>query len=296
MRRARVGLQNPNRPIASLLFAGPTGVGKTELSKALAAQYFGAEEAMIRLDMSEYMERHTVSKLIGSPPGFVGYGEGGQLTEVVRRRPYTVVLLDEIEKAHPDVFNLLLQVFEDGQLTDSQGRQVSFKNTILIMTSNLGSRIIEKGGGRLGFEMATTETESQYNQIRSQVLEEMKQFFRPEFINRLDEIIIFRQLNQAEIMQIADLLLQEVSVRLAEQAIQLEVTASFKSRLVAEGFDPSYGARPLRRAIARLLEDALAEAILSGQVQPGDTAVADLDEAGSVCVQPARQKQLVGVG
>ncbi|NET16026.1 MAG: ATP-dependent Clp protease ATP-binding subunit, partial [Okeania sp. SIO1H6] len=203
LRRARVGLKNPNRPIASFIFSGPTGVGKTELTKALAAYFFGSEEAMIRLDMSEYMERHTVSKLIGSPPGFVGYDEGGQLTEAVRRRPYTVVLFDEIEKAHPDVFNLLLQVLEDGRLTDAKGRVVSFKNTLIIMTSNIGSKVIEKGGGGLGFEFAEDKEEAQYNRIRNLVNEELKQYFRPEFLNRLDEIIVFRQLNKDEVKEIA---------------------------------------------------------------------------------------------
>lgn len=292
MRRARVGLQNPNRPVASLIFAGPTGVGKTELSKALAAQFFGADEAIVRLDMSEYMERHTVSRLMGSPPGYVGYGEGGELTEAVRRRPYTVVLFDEIEKAHPDVFNLLLQILEEGHLTDSQGRQVNFRNTILILTSNIGSRVIEKGGGSLGFGFTSADTaEAAYNQIRARVNEEMRQYFRPEFINRLDEVIVFRPLSQGEIKQIADLLLREVAERLAEQEIGLEITAAFKERLVNEGYNPSYGARPLRRAIARLLEDTLAEAILAGQVKPGDTAVADLDDDGRVMVLPARQRQ-----
>jgi ATP-dependent Clp protease ATP-binding subunit ClpC len=197
IRRARVGLKNPNRPIASFIFSGPTGVGKTELTKALAAYFFGSEDSMIRLDMSEFMERHTVSKLIGSPPGYVGFNEGGQLTEAVRRRPYTVVLFDEIEKAHPDVFNLLLQLLEDGRLTDSKGRTVDFKNTLIIMTSNIGSKVIEKGGGGLGFEFSGgAQEETQYNRIRSLVNEELKQYFRPEFLNRLDEIIVFRQLTQ----------------------------------------------------------------------------------------------------
>ena len=293
IRRARVGLKNPNRPIASFVFSGPTGVGKTELTKALAAYFFGSEDAMIRLDMSEYMERHTVSKLIGSPPGYVGYNEGGQLTEAVRRRPYTVVLFDEIEKAHPDVFNMLLQILEDGRLTDAKGRTVDFKNTLLILTSNIGSKVIEKGGGGLGFEFSENQAESQYNRIRSLVNEELKQYFRPEFLNRLDEIIVFRQLTKDEVKEISDILLKEVFNRLTEQGITLEVTERFKDRLVEEGYNPSYGARPLRRAIMRLLEDSLAEEILSGRIKDGDTAVVDVDESGTVKVLSQPQRELL---
>jgi ATP-dependent Clp protease ATP-binding subunit ClpC len=293
IRRARVGLKNPNRPIASFIFSGPTGVGKTELTKALAAYFFGSEDAMIRLDMSEYMERHTVSKLIGSPPGYVGYNEGGQLTEAVRRRPYTVVLFDEIEKAHPDVFNILLQILEDGRLTDAKGRTVDFKNTLLIMTSNIGSKVIEKGGGGLGFEFAEDQTEAQYNRIRSLVNEELKQYFRPEFLNRLDEIIVFRQLNKEEVKDIAEILLKEVFSRLGEKDINLEVTAKFKERLVEEGYNPAYGARPLRRAIMRLLEDVLAEEILSGRIKAGDVAIADIDEEGKVKILPGVKHELL---
>ncbi|WP_445173351.1 ATP-dependent Clp protease ATP-binding subunit [Microcoleus sp.] len=286
IRRARVGLKNPNRPIASFIFSGPTGVGKTELTKALATYFFGSEEAMIRLDMSEFMERHTVSKLIGSPPGYVGYDEGGQLTEAVRRRPYTVVLFDEIEKAHPDVFNMMLQILEDGRLTDAKGRTVDFKNTLLVMTSNIGSRVIEKGGGGLGFEFTESAADAQYNRVRSLVNEEMKQFFRPEFINRLDEIIVFRQLNKEEVKQIADIMLQQVFSRLTEQGITLSVTERFKDLLVTEGYNPSYGARPLRRAIMRLLEDVLAEEMLSGKLKEGQKAIVDVDENGQVKVLP----------
>ncbi|MGB5961245.1 MAG: ATP-dependent Clp protease ATP-binding subunit [Coleofasciculaceae cyanobacterium] len=293
IRRARVGLKNPNRPIASFIFSGPTGVGKTELAKSLATYFFGAEEAMIRLDMSEYMERHTVSKLIGSPPGYVGYNEGGQLTEAVRRRPYTVVLFDEIEKAHPDVFNMLLQILEDGRLTDAKGRTVDFKNTLLIMTSNIGSKVIEKGGGGIGFEFSENQTDSQYNRIRSLVNEELKQYFRPEFLNRLDEIIVFRQLNKEEVKEIAEIMLNEVFGRLTEQGITLQVTDKFKDRLVEEGYNPSYGARPLRRAIMRLLEDVLAEQILSGGIKDGDTALIDVDESGNVTVGAGEKRELL---
>ncbi|MFP4652870.1 MAG: ATP-dependent Clp protease ATP-binding subunit [Phormidium sp.] len=285
IRRARVGLKNPNRPIASFIFSGPTGVGKTELTKALASYFFGSEEAMIRLDMSEYMERHTVSKLIGSPPGYVGYNEGGQLTEAVRRRPYTVILFDEIEKAHPDVFNMLLQILEDGRLTDAKGRTVDFKNTLIILTSNIGSKVIEKGGGSLGFEFDDDKTEAQYNRIRNLVNEELKQYFRPEFLNRLDEIIVFRQLTKEEVKEISDILLKEVFARLLEQGIDLKVTEKFKDRLVEEGYNPSYGARPLRRAIMRLLEDSLAEEILSGRIQDGDGALVDVDDEGKVVIK-----------
>ena len=285
IRRARVGLKNPNRPIASFIFSGPTGVGKTELTKSLASYFFGSEEAMIRLDMSEFMERHTVSKLIGSPPGYVGFNEGGQLTEAVRRRPYTVVLFDEVEKAHPDVFNLLLQLLEDGRLTDSKGRTVDFKNTLLIMTSNIGSKVIEKGGGGLGFEFSGDSVEdSQYNRIKSLVNEELKQYFRPEFLNRLDEIIVFRQLSKNEVKEIAEIMLQEVFVRLKDKGIKLDVTEAFKERLVEEGYNPSYGARPLRRAVMRLLEDSLAEEVLSGRIKDGDKALVDIDENKKVTI------------
>ncbi len=286
IRRARVGLKNPNRPIASFIFSGPTGVGKTELTKALASYFFGSEDAMIRLDMSEFMERHTVSKLIGSPPGYVGFNEGGQLTEAVRRRPYTVVLFDEVEKAHPDVFNLLLQLLEEGRLTDSKGRTVDFKNTLLIMTSNIGSKVIEKGGGGLGFEFSGDSIEdSQYNRIKSLVNEELKQYFRPEFLNRLDEIIVFRQLTKNEVKDIAEIMLKEVFSRISDKGIKLSVTEAFKERLVEEGYNPSYGARPLRRAVMRLLEDSLAEEVLSGRIKDGDMALVDIDENKKVTVK-----------
>lgn len=292
IRRARVGLKNPNRPIASFIFSGPTGVGKTELAKALSAYFFGSEEAMIRLDMSEYMEGHTVSKLIGSPPGYVGYDEGGQLTEAVRRKPYSVLLFDEIEKAHPDVFNMLLQLLDDGQLTDAKGRKVDFKNTLIILTSNIGSKVIEKGGGGLGFEL-DNQTEATYNRIRTLVNEELKAYFRPEFLNRLDDIIVFTQLTKDEVKQIAEIMLKDVASRLTERGIILEVSDRFKERVVQEGYNPSYGARPLRRAIVRLLEDSLAEAMLAGEITNGDTAFIDVDDDGQVRVQQSEKRELL---
>jgi ATP-dependent Clp protease ATP-binding subunit ClpC len=292
VRRARVGLKNPNRPIASFIFSGPTGVGKTELAKSLAAYFFGAEDAMIRLDMSEFMERHTVSKLIGSPPGYVGYEEGGQLTEAVRRKPYTVILFDEIEKAHPDVFNMLLQLLDDGHLTDAKGRKVDFKNTLIILTSNIGSKVIEKGGGGIGFQFDDA-SEASYNRIKTLVNEELKNFFRPEFLNRLDDIIVFTQLNKDEVKQIAEIMLLDVGSRLKDRGIVLQVSDRFKERVVQEGYDPSYGARPLRRAIMRLLEDSLAEAMLSGQIVDGDTALIDVDDDGKIKVIKSESRELL---
>ncbi|MGF1460712.1 MAG: ATP-dependent Clp protease ATP-binding subunit [Leptolyngbyaceae cyanobacterium] len=297
IRRSRVKLASPDRPIASLFFSGPTGVGKTELTKAIAAALFGSDDAMISLDMSEFMESYTVSKLIGSPPGFVGYDEGGQLTEAVRRKPYTVILLDEIEKAHPDVFNILLQVLDDGRLSDSKGRSVSFKNTLIVMTSNIGSRVIEKGGGGMGFDTASSgdEATSRYNNIRSLVQEEMKQYFRPELLNRLDEIIVFRQLTKPEVQEIAELMLADVNQRLADRQITVTLTADFENRLIDAGYDQRYGARPMRRAVARLIEDALAEAILGGDIQDGDPVLLDVDEDGNVQVQKQQLPAFAGM-
>ena len=293
IRRSSSGLKNPHRPIASLLFAGPTGVGKTELAKALADNVFGSEDAMIRLDMSEFMERHTVSKLIGSPPGYVGFDEGGQLTEAIRRQPYSVILMDEIEKAHPDVFNMLLQILEDGRLTDAKGRTVSFKNVLLIMTSNIGSKVIEKGGSSLGFELGDENADStNYGRIRSLVQEEMKDYFKPELINRIDEVIVFRTLTRHEVMDIADVQIRQINARLIEQGISLTLTDAFKQHLVNEGFDPSYGARPLRRAISRLIEDALAEAMLAGTIQSGDNVVVDIDADLQVEIQRVKEPVL----
>ena len=284
IKRNRAGLKDPNKPIGSFIFLGPTGVGKTQLAKVLSRFMFDSEEAMIRIDMSEYMEKFAVTRLIGAPPGYVGYEEGGQLTEKVRRRPYSIILLDEIEKAHPDVFNLMLQIFEDGRLTDSKGRTIDFKNTLLIMTSNVGSKVIEKGGGGLGFELSEDQSTSHYNRIKSLVNEELKQYFRPEFLNRLDEIIVFRQLTKDEVGQIAEIMLKEVFERISMKGIQLEVTDRFKTRLIDEGYNPSYGARPLRRAVMRLLEDSLAEEVLSEKIKAGDTAVVDVGEDNKVKV------------
>ena len=292
IRRARTGLKSPNRPVASFIFAGPTGVGKSELAKSLSQFYFGSEEAMVRLDMSEFMERHTVSKLIGSPPGYVGYSEGGQLTEAVRRRPYTLVLFDEIEKAHPDVFNMMLQILEDGRLTDSKGRVIDFKNTLIIMTSNVGAQQIEKGGGGLGFQLDDNVEDQSYQRIKSLVQDELKNYFRPEFLNRLDEIIIFRQLNKQEVREIAMIMLNNVFKRLKEKEITLDVTDRFKDKVVDEGFSPAFGARPLRRAIMRLLEDNLAEKMLNGDIAEGTSAIMDVNAEGEIIVMTGDGKEL----
>jgi ATP-dependent Clp protease ATP-binding subunit ClpC len=282
VRRARAGLKDPKRPVGSFVFLGPTGVGKTELARALAEALFGDEESMIRLDMSEYMERHTVSRLVGAPPGYVGYEEAGQLTEGVRRRPYSVVLLDEIEKAHPEVFNILLQVIEDGRLTDAKGRTVDFRNTVLIMTSNVGAHLIEHGR-TLGFEMVQDEEET-YAKMKDRVLSELKRTFRPEFLNRIDEIIVFHSLNQAHIAEIVQLMLNDTRRLLAEQGITLRVTDSAQDFLANEGFDKEYGARPLRRAITRLIEDPLSEELLERQFPEGTEILADLKDGHIVFV------------
>uniref|UniRef100_A0A0D3HKF9 Clp R domain-containing protein n=1 Tax=Oryza barthii TaxID=65489 RepID=A0A0D3HKF9_9ORYZ len=290
IRRARVGLRDPRRPIASFIFAGPTGVGKSELAKALAAYYYGSPEAMVRLDMSEFMEKHTVAKLVGSPPGYVGYAEGGQLTEAIRRRPYAVVLFDEVEKAHPDVFNMMLQILDDGRLTDSKGRTVDFKNSLIIMTSNVGSGVIEKGGRQLGFA-GDGGGDGGYGMIKNMV-EEMKRYFRPEFLNRLDEMIVFRQLTKMEVKEIAGIMLAEVTGRIGGKGIGLQVTERFKELVVEQGFDPSYGARPLRRAIMRLLEDTLTDKMLAGEICAGDSVIVDADGDGNVVVVGRRSAGL----
>ena len=274
IRRGRVGLKDPNRPIGSFLFLGPTGVGKTELSKALAESLFGNEDAMIRIDMSEYMEGHSVSKLIGSPPGYVGFDEGGQLTEKIRRKPYSVILFDEIEKAHPDVMNMLLQILDDGRLTDAQGRTVNFKNTVIIMTSNIGARLITDKT-TLGFSAGDKKEESQkeYETIKKDVMGELKKQFRPEFINRIDEIIVFHKLNDEDIKQIIDIMLNQVTKRMKAKDIELEIDNSVKELIAKKGVDTNYGARPLKRAIQNILEDKIAEEILDGNIKPNKKAV-----------------------
>jgi ATP-dependent Clp protease ATP-binding subunit ClpC len=273
VRRARAGLKDPKRPIGSFIFLGPTGVGKTELARALAESIFGDEDAMIRIDMSEYMEKHSTSRLVGSPPGYVGYEEGGQLTEKVRRKPYSVVLLDEIEKAHPDVFNILLQVLEDGRLTDSKGRTVDFRNTILIMTSNVGASAL-KTDKYVGFNIQ--DTGQDYKNMKGKVMEELKRAFRPEFLNRIDETIVFHSLEKDHLKQIVTLMSNQLTTRLKEQEIYLELTDAAREKIATEGFDPEYGARPIRRALQKHVEDYLSEELLKGNVKKGQTVVMDV--------------------
>lgn len=279
IRRARAGLQNPRRPIGSFIFLGPTGVGKTELTKALAKFLFGSEEALIQLDMSEFMERHTVSRLVGSPPGYVGYEDAGQLTEALRRRPYSIVVFDEIEKAHPEVFNVLLQIMEEGHLSDAKGHKVNFRNAIVILTSNVGADLIKKGG-KLGFAYQRdeeTEAKNAYEKMREKLMEQLKREFRPEFLNRLDNIIVFRQLSQEDIVAVVDIILHEVSERLREHLLSLEATDVAKEWLGRRGYDPEFGARPLRRLIQREVEDRLSDAVLSGVYEAGDTILVDVE-------------------
>ncbi|MEA4925131.1 MAG: ATP-dependent Clp protease ATP-binding subunit [Syntrophomonadaceae bacterium] len=276
VRRARAGLKNPKRPIGSFVFLGPTGVGKTELARALAEAMFASEDSVIRLDMSEYMEKHAVSRMIGSPPGYVGYDEGGQLTERVRRKPYSVILLDEIEKAHSDVYNILLQVLEDGRMTDGQGRTVDFRNTIIIMTSNVGAENLGKNK-TLGFQRAADEAED-YARMKEKVMEQMKHTFRPEFLNRIDEIIVFQSLSEEELKHIIDLLLKDLSQRIKENGYHLEISGKARQLIMKEGYEPAYGARPLKRAIQKLVEDTVSEEILKKTVLPGDTILVDEEE------------------
>ena len=279
IRRSRAGLSDPNRPIGSFIFLGPTGVGKTELARALAEFLFDDERSMIRIDMSEYMEKHSVSRLIGAPPGYVGYEEGGQLTEQVRRHPYSVILFDEIEKAHPDVFNILLQILEDGRLTDGKGRTVDFRNSVLIMTSNVGSTAL--------FELAGSDPE----RARKEAFEALRQAFRPEFINRIDEIVLFNPLGHEQLDKIVDLELAKVMRLLAERKVRIELTPAARERVVRDGYDPAYGARPLRRTVQRLVQDPLAMRILDGSVLPGDLVRVDADpEADSMRFERMEEK------
>ncbi len=284
IRRARVGLKDPKRPIGSFVFLGPTGVGKTELSRALAEAMFGEEDAMIRIDMSEYMEKHTVSRLIGSPPGYVGYDEGGQLTEKVRRKPYSVVLFDEVEKAHPDVFNILLQILDDGRLTDGKGKTVNFKNTVIIMTSNVGAHTIKKQR-TLGF-VASEENraKSEYEKMKENVMEELRRTFRPEFLNRIDDIIVFHGLEREHIGKIVDLMLKDLNKRLKEMNISLDVSAGAIEHVAEKGFDPQFGARPLKRAIQKMIEDKLSEEFLKGAIQAGSNVLVDVKDNELVIV------------
>jgi ATP-dependent Clp protease ATP-binding subunit ClpC len=301
IRRSRAGLKDPKRPTGSFIFLGPSGVGKTELARTLAEFLFGDEDAMVRIDMSEYMEKHAVSRLVGSPPGYIGYDEGGQLTEAVRRKPYCVLLLDEIEKAHPDVFNILLQILEDGRLTDAQGRTVDFRHAIVIMTSNIGASEIARNTP-LGFAVSDDETGITYEDMKNRIMGELKKVFRPEFLNRIDDVIVFHKLGRDEIKQIVELLLLRIRESMAERELQLELTDPTKELLVEKGWDPAMGARPLRRAIQRYIEDPLADFVLREQVVPGATVVVDPaaeDEDGEVkltIVKPKKQKIPAGVG
>jgi len=288
VRRARAGLKDPRRPIGTFIFLGPTGVGKTLLARALAEFMFGSEDALIKIDMSEFMERHTVSRLVGAPPGYIGYEEGGQLTEAVRRKPYSVILLDEIEKAHPEAFNILLQIMEDGNLTDAKGRRVDFRNTILIMTSNIGAELIQREGS-LGFavaEDATKKMQVDYQTMKDKLLSQLKQTFRPEFLNRIDAVIVFHPLTPEHVRQIVDLELKRIRKQLAEQQITLEITEAAKDLLAKRGYDRQFGARPLRRIIQNLIEDPLAEAILAGRFKPGSTVVIDVRD-DLLTIEPA---------
>jgi ATP-dependent Clp protease ATP-binding subunit ClpC len=293
VRRARAGLKDPKRPIGSFIFLGPTGVGKTELAKALAEFMFGSEDALIKIDMSEFMERHNVSRLVGAPPGYVGFDEGGQLTEAVRRKNYCVILLDEVEKAHPEVFNILLQILEDGHLSDAKGRRVDFRNSIIIMTSNLGAKQLQTNSA-LGFrergDSDASRAEVSYDLMKEKVANELKQNFRPEFLNRIDATVVFRSLTVEEITQIVDLMLQRVRDQLRAQQMQLDVTQAAKDHIIKLGYDAAYGARPLRRVIQNLVEDVLAEHLLLGQYEPGTTIVVDKGEDAGLEIHAAEAK------
>jgi ATP-dependent Clp protease ATP-binding subunit ClpC len=307
IRRSRAGIKDPKRPAGSFIFLGPSGVGKTELARTLAEFLFGDEDSMVRIDMSEYMEKHAVSRLVGSPPGYVGYDEGGQLTEAVRRKPYSVLLLDEIEKAHPDVFNILLQILEDGRLTDAQGRTVDFRNAIVIMTSNIGAKDIARN---VSFGFGTSdETGASYEEMKDRIMGELKKVFRPEFLNRIDEVIVFHKLTRDEIKEIIDLMIGRVRAQVAEHELQLELDGPAKELLVDKGWDPAMGARPLRRAIQRYIEDPLADEVLrTGDIVPGTTVLVERDESSEdedrplkmklvkPRKRPAKKREPVGVG
>jgi ATP-dependent Clp protease ATP-binding subunit ClpC len=309
IRRSRAGLKDPKRPTGSFIFLGPSGVGKTELARTLAEFLFGDEDTMIRIDMSEYMEKHAVSRLVGSPPGYIGYDEGGQLTEAVRRKPYSVLLLDEIEKAHPDVFNILLQILEDGRLTDAQGRTVDFRHCIVIMTSNIGASEIARNTP-LGFAVSDDETGLTYDGMKNRIMGELKKVFRPEFLNRIDEVIVFHKLTKDEIKEIVELLLTRIRESMAERELQLELSDEAKDMLVDKGWDPAMGARPLRRAIQRYVEDPLADFVLRSQVPEGSTVKVDAPgaekpegtpdgiepEVRLTVIEPAPKPTPVGVG
>src|SRR5690349_19769787 len=301
IRRSRAGIKDPKRPAGSFIFLGPSGVGKTELARTLAEFLFGDEDAMVRIDMSEYMEKHAVSRLVGSPPGYIGYDEGGQLTEAVRRKPYSVLLLDEIEKAHPDVFNILLQILEDGRLTDSQGRTVDFRHAIVIMTSNIGAGEIARNTP-LGFAVSDDETGISYDDMKSRIMGELKRVFRPEFLNRIDEVIVFLKLIKDAIKEIVEMLIRRIRSSLAERELQLELSEAAEDFLVEKGWDPSMGARPLRRAIQRYIEDPLADFVLKSELVPGGTVMVDKAPEGSDeevtlnIIKPAEQPAPVGVG
>ncbi|HEY0633613.1 MAG TPA: ATP-dependent Clp protease ATP-binding subunit, partial [Thermoleophilaceae bacterium] len=304
IRRSRAGLKDPKRPTGSFIFLGPSGVGKTELARTLAEFLFGDEDAMVRIDMSEYMEKHSVSRLVGSPPGYIGYDEGGQLTEALRRKPYSVLLLDEIEKAHPDVFNILLQILEDGRLTDAQGRTVDFRHAIVIMTSNIGASEIAKNT-QLGFAVNEDDTGISYDDMKNRIMGELKKVFRPEFLNRIDEVIVFHKLQKEEITQIVELLLRRIRESMAERELSLNLSDDARDLLVEKGWDPSMGARPLRRAIQRYIEDPLADEVLKAtDMQPGATVEVDRapgEDGGDPEVRititaPKRKREAVGVG
>ena len=287
VRRARAGLKDAKRPIGVFLFLGPTGVGKTELVRALSEFMFGKDDAMIRLDMSEFTERHTVARLIGSPPGYVGFEEGGQLTELVRKKSYCAILLDEVEKAHTEVFNLLLQIFDDGHLTDSKGRKVDFKNAIIVMTSNLGSDLIRRET-RVGFNLENSDAKinkNSYEKMKDKVNDEVKRFFRPEFLNRIDGTIVFHGLDKAHIFEILELVFEEIKIRLKEKDIKLEITKKAKEYLCEKGFDPVFGARPLRRLIENEVENLFSDKLLSGQINEGDTVLIDVKK-GQIILEP----------